>query len=201
MQSEGSVGSRHDSAVDGVQQSGGIRSLQVGNLEANRVLGIDVDAVAHGILGPVRIAAVHGCEISNPGHGVVEHLLAEVTGEIGASRLDRVGRPDVGPRRHGQDVGGLRHEETCRSGPCAAGVNEGDHGHLGVQKAGDDVVHRGRDAARGVDHDQEGIRVVGLGSRHRGGHVGGHDRVDVAVEVGLLNARHGRGRRRRGQKC
>src|SRR5713101_8191935 len=81
------------------------------------------------------------CSVSDPlGLGVVEHFGAEITGEIGAGRLDRVRRADVGAWRHGQNVSGLGDEEAGGGGSGAARVNEGDHGHLGVQEARDDVV-------------------------------------------------------------
>ena len=163
-------------------------------MQPDRVLRVDVDAVAHGLLGPVGVAPVYGCEVAHARDGVIEDLGPEVTGEIGAGRVDRVRRADVGPRRHGDDVGGLGDEEPGRGGAGAARIDVGDHRDARVEQVGDDLVHGGGDAARRVDHHQESVRVVRLGAIDRGFDVGGHDVVDVPVEVHLFHVRGGCGR-------
>ena len=195
VQGQGAGRPGYDTSIDDIEQTVQIRGLEVGYMDANGFLGADVDAVAHGVFGPVGVAPVDGGEVAHPGHGVVEHLLAEVTGEVGAGSLDRVGGADVGAGCHRQDVRRLRDEEPCRSRPRATRVDECDHGHVAVQEAGHDLVHGSRDAARRVDHHQKRVRVVVFGAGYGRRDVRRHDVVDVAVQVRLFDTRRGCGSR------
>jgi len=135
---------------------------------------------------------VQGRQRAHSRHCVVQDFGPKVAGEILASGLDGVRRPDVGAWRHGQDVGGLSDEKACRRGTGAARIDVHDDRHLRIQKARDDVVHRGGDAAWSVHDDKEGIGPISFGSGNRIADVGGSDRVDVACQVGLLDVRGGR---------
>src|SRR5260370_33597839 len=112
--------------------------LKVCDVEAYSVLGVDVEAVADGLPGPVGVAAVDRREVANAGHRIIQDLGPKIASEVGPGCIDRVSRADVGPWRHGQDVGRLRDEEAGRCRPSAAWVDVGDHRHLGVEQGGDD---------------------------------------------------------------
>ena len=79
--------------------------LEVGDMEANGILGVDVDAVADSLFRPVGVAAVHRGQVAHPRDRVVEDLGPEVTCEVGASGVDRVGGTNIGAGRHGGDGG------------------------------------------------------------------------------------------------
>ena len=147
MQGEAAVGAGCFPAVDLVEQRVDVRHLEVGDVNLHCLLGVDVHAVAHGLLCPVGVAAVHLGQVAHPGDGVVQHLGPEISAEVFAGRLDRVRGADVGAWGHGQDVGRL-----------------GDDRHLAVEEAGHDVVHGVRDAARSVQNDEQGVGMVGFGT-------------------------------------
>ena len=192
MQDERAARSRHRPAVDRVHERGRVRGFKVRHVQLDRIFGVDVHAVAHGILGPVRVAAVDGGQVPDSGHRVIEDLGPEIPGEVGARGVDRVGGAYVGARSHGHDVRRLGDEQPGRSGTSTARIDINDHWDLRIEEARDDVVHRSRDPAWRVHHHQERIGLVGFRPSHGAGDVGGHDGVDVARQVGLLNVRCGR---------
>ena len=187
VEDHGAVRALRLAVVDLAQQRADVRGLEVGDMERHRLLGIDVHALAHRLLRPVGVASVHRREVAHARDRIVEHLRAQVAGQVGTGGLDRVGGADVGARRHRQDVGRLGDEQARRCGASAARIHIDDDRHLGVEEARHDLIHGGRDAARRVDHDEEGVRAVGLGATDRGLDVGSHDRVDVTVEVRFLD--------------
>ena len=187
--------------VERREQRGNVVGFQVGDVQPNRLLGADVHAVPHGVLGPVGIAAVHRGEGANARDRVVQDLGAEITRQIGAGGVDGMRGADIGPWGHGHHVCGLRDEQPGRSCARPAGVDVDDDRHFRIEKRRDDVVHRGRDAAGGVQHEQERARPVGLGAGHLARDIGRGDVVDVPVEVGPQDLRRGRQRwaRQQGQ--
>src|SRR5258708_36945213 len=108
-----------DPTIDLFHERVGISYLKVCDVEADSVLGVDVDAVAHGLLGPVGVAAVDRCQVANAGHRIVQDLGPKSASEVGPGCRDTVSRPDVGPWRHGQDVGRLPGVKagSCRPTP------------------------------------------------------------------------------------
>ena len=168
MEGEAAVGAGCFPAVDLVEQRVDVRHLEVGDVNLHCLLGVDVHAVAHGLLCPVGVAAVHLGQVAHPGDGVVQHLGPEISAEVFAGGLDRVRGADVGAWGHGQDVGRLGDEETGRCRAGAARVHEDDDRHLAVEEAGHDVVHGVRDAARSIQNDEQGVGMVGFGTADGG---------------------------------
>jgi len=84
----------------------------IGDVQAHRLLGVDVHTVAHRLLSPVRVAAMHRRQVANPSYGIVEDLGAEVAGEVFAGGLDRMSRADVRARRHREHIRGLGDEQA-----------------------------------------------------------------------------------------
>ena len=198
---EAAVGPRHRAAVDLVEQGLDVSCLEVGDLEPHRLFRVDVHAVTHGLLRPVGVAAVHCGEVADAGDGVVQDLCPEVAGQVLAGRLDRMGGADVGAGGHRQHVRGLGDEQTGGGGSSAGGIDVDDHGHGGVEEAGHDLVHRGRDAAGRVHHHEESVGVVGFGAVDRALDVRRHDVVDIAVEVDFFDVRRGGPGLERQERC
>ncbi len=168
MKDEIATGPGDRSPVDRFQQRGRVGYFEVGDVQPDRFLGIDVDAVADCLLGPIRVAPVNGGEVADACHRVVEDFGAQVAGEVASGAEDWMRRADVGPGRHSHDVSRLGDEEPCRSGSGSARVDKDDHWHLRVEEAGDDVIHRGGDSTGSVEHDEERVRVVRVGAVDRG---------------------------------
>jgi len=176
-------------AVERPQERGHIGRLQICDVQIHSLFGVDVDALPHRLLAPVRVPAVHGGEVADPGHRVVQNLLAEVPGQVAAAGLYGMRRAEVGAGRHRHQVGRLVHEETGGVRARARRIDEGDHRHPGIEQRRDDRVHRLGIAARRVGDQQQRGRSLARGPGHCLLEIAGGDSVDLAIEVSLEHRR------------
>jgi hypothetical protein len=170
--------------IDIVEQGCQVGRHQVDHAELQRLVGGDVDGVAHRILGPVGIAAAVVGEVADLRHGIVGDLPVHrlVVHRVVATDRDGRGRADVGAGRHRGDVRGVGDVDPGRGRVRTARGDVGDDRDVAFEDAADDVVHRRAEPAGSVDFEHYRAGATILGAVNAAIDVAGHDRGDRAID-------------------
>ena len=106
---------------------------QVDHILSVSFIGRDGDALLHRLFEPFGVPAPLVGNAPGKGEHIVHDLLVHGGGNITAGAGHRMGRPDVGSRRHCRDVGGGRDENPGRSRLGTAGRDVDHDGDLGIE--------------------------------------------------------------------
>ena len=191
-------------AVDLLEQRRDVRGDHVDDAELERLAGAVVRGRPHHCLGGLLVATVLARQLADVRGSIVDHLPPKVLTQVLAGGRDRRRRPDVGLRRHREDVRRLSDHGTGGVGARAGGRDVDHDRDLEREHRLDDLAHRGAEPARRVhlDDDRGGALVRGL--LHRVLEELLRDGVDVVVEldhddVGRVRGLRGRRRHREGE--
>ena len=183
---------RHAAAVEPANRST-IELLQ----QIRQIHGDDVDerrvscrrflfgigpAFGHGLLDERDVPfALRGQRARIPGD-VGRHLLGHRVVDLLTIARNRMRGADVRSRRHRRDVSGNRDEEPGRGSAASGRRHEYGYRRLRLDDRGVDVTRRVDEAARRPEHDDEEVRLGGVGLRYRAADVRGRDGMDDAVD-------------------
>ena len=193
----GSVNPGHGPAVDRREKLLGVVGHKINQAGFERLRGRPAPRLRHPLLGEGHIAAAALGDGPEVGGGVGLDLPAQGLRHFAAGPGDGSGRAHVGARRHPRDVGRQGDQVAGGGGAGAGRPHEDGDGHRAVQDRLDDLAHRGVEAARGVeaDQDESGARLLRRGDRRQ--HPAGRYRVDDVHHVHLMHVRSGGGDGRR----
>ena len=135
-------------------------------------------AVPYRLFNPVGIATPLLGHAAGLGHHVVHDLLGHGFIDVFAAGTHRVSGPDIGPRRHGGDIGGHRDHDTGRCGPGAGRCHKNNDRCAGSQDFGNDLPHGFRQPAGRVELNHDAGRLFPVGSSKRIRHESGNPRSD-----------------------
>ena len=215
----------HLATVELLQQHGQGGRNEVYHALAQRVLRRQAGSLAHRLLGPLGIAAPQLGQALDIGHRVVDDLAFHGRARLGRSRgalsalvrrlgvgqarhggrayLHRGGRPQVGTRRHGRDLGGIQQVSSGACGAGATGSHVAHYRQLRRENRLDHLAHGNIQTTRGVyaQHQQLGAGLLGGGQSPH--HVVGGGRTDGSLHVqqpDIRMARRGKGHPQAGKK-
>jgi hypothetical protein len=170
-------------AIELVKQVGFVARGEIDEMEVEGFLLGPRDGLADGFFGFRRVASAAGNIGAQKGRRVVLDLgLHDFVG-LGAAEGDGVGRSGVGAVGHGRDIGGLENEESGGGGASPVGCDEDDDGNRGGFDFGDDLASGIKQAARGVEFDEQGGGVPRLGGVYGARDALGGDGLDGSVDA------------------
>jgi hypothetical protein len=174
------------SAVQLVQELGkvGGHEIDQGRRRGQCFLFGERAALCDGLRSQRCVAMPVGGERARIGGDILGRFLRHRLVDLLAAALDRMCGPDVGPRRHGGDIGGDGDQESGGRGASARWTDEHDDRRPG----GDHVRH---DRPGGIDEtawspqrEDDQRRTLAIRTIHRLVHVIRGDRMNNAVDLG-----------------
>ncbi len=169
-------------AVEGFQEGLLVRGDKVDDLELQGLGGRGGDALADDAFGPFDVAAPLLGDAAGVGGGIVQNLFHHRAAFLLAAPAEadshRMGGADIGTGRHGGEIGRQGDEGPGGGRPGAGRIDVGDDRYLRAQNRLDDGPHGGVQSPGGIEFDEDGPVVPGVGLFYaRGDEIGDH-RVD-----------------------